>query len=217
MDLGYHKLQFISQGDTPAIQLKNIISALDAGCKWIQLRFKNAGSRQVLDLATLVKPLCSRYGAILIINDHVEVAKMVHADGVHLGLQDLDVKLARNILGPDKIIGGTANTLSDVQQRIFEGCNYIGLGPLRFTPTKVKLSPVLGFKGYETIARELKKNSFNVPLYAIGGVTQEDVLRLMEIGIYGIAVSGMITQHPNKQQLIKEFNTILYENVNNSR
>nr|WP_199158033.1 thiamine phosphate synthase [Pedobacter sp. ASV2] len=218
MDLGhYHKLQYISQGETIDAQISNITAALDAGCKWIQVRFKNASEAQILDLALTIKALCANSEAILIINDYPDVAKKIDADGVHLGLEDLDVKQAREILGPNKIIGGTANTFSHVQQRIAQGCNYIGLGPLRFTPTKVKLSPILGFEGYKTIVNELEKINANIPLYAIGGLTLDDISILTEIGIYGVAVSGIITQHTNKQQLIKEFNKALYENVNYSR
>ncbi|WP_316803190.1 thiamine phosphate synthase [Pedobacter nototheniae] len=218
MDLShYHKLQYISQGDTVAIQARNINAALDAGCKWIQVRFKNADQAQVLALIDVVKPLCISYAAILIINDYPELAKITDVDGVHLGLDDLGIKQAREILGKHKIIGGTANTIHDVKQRVFEGCNYIGLGPLRFTPTKVKLSPVLGFEGYKNIIDELKNIDAEIPLYAIGGLTLNDIPALMDIGIYGAAVSGVITAHPNKQQLIQAFNEALYEKVNYSR
>lgn len=212
----YHKLQYISQGDTVATQIRNIKDALDAGSKWIQIRFKEVSQIQVLDLAQVIKPLCITYRAVLIINDDPVVAKMIDADGVHLGLEDINIELARKIIGPDKIIGGTANTLRHVKQRIAEECNYIGLGPLRFTPTKVKLSPVLGFEGYKTIVDQLEKINSTIPLYAIGGITLDDIPILMETGIYGAAVSGIITQQINKQQLIKEFNKALYENVNYS-
>ena len=88
-----------------------------------------------------------------------------------------------------------------------ESCNYIGLGPLRFTSTKEQLSPILGFEGYETIIRELKSKSLELPkIFAIGGVVLEDIGFLRQIGVYGVAVSGQITNQP---ATIKQFKTIL--------
>src|ERR1035437_3375943 len=127
----YSRLQYISQGVTVADQIRNIHQALDAGCEWIQLRFKNSTDKELKKVAEQVKNLCENYNAVFIINDHAELAKEVDADGVHLGLNDASITSARAILGENKIIGGTANTLSDVQKRIHEGCNYIGLGPYR--------------------------------------------------------------------------------------
>ena len=132
---------------------------------------------------------------------------MIDSDGVHLGLNDESVSEARLILGDHKIIGGTANTLSDVLQRIGESCDYIGLGPLRFTATKEKLSPVLGFEGYQNIIESLQKESIAIPkIYAIGGVRLEDIKLLQRAGIYGAAVSGQITENPS---IINEFKTIM--------
>ena len=126
---------------------------------------------------------------------------------MHLGLNDSAVGEARQILGENKIIGGTANTLSDVIQRINESCDYIGLGPLRFTTTKEKLSPVLGFEGYRKIIDGLSEQSIDIPkIFAIGSVTLEDILPLQEIGIYGVSVSGLITKQPT---IIKELKKVM--------
>jgi len=149
----FSKLQYISQGATARDQLNNIQESLDAGCDWIQLRFKNATTEEIKALAQQVKAVCPSYGATFIINDHPQIAKDIDADSVHLGLQDMPVTEARKIVG-DKIIGGTANTLDDILKRVDEGCNYIGLGPLRFTTTKEKLSPILGLEGYKKIMDE---------------------------------------------------------------
>jgi thiamine-phosphate pyrophosphorylase len=213
----YSKLQYISQGETATEQLKNIQDALDAGCRWVQLRFKKASAEELTDTALQVKKLCADHKAIFIINDHPHLAQEINADGVHLGLSDMSVPDARKIVGTDKIIGGTANTLDDVLRRVHEGCSYIGLGPFRFTQTKEKLSPVLGIKGYEEIMNALVQRSISVPIYAIGGITPEDTPAIMQAGLYGIAVSGIITHHADKKQLVERFNSILYETVNNSR
>ena len=139
----------------------------------------------------------------------IEIAQKADADGVHLGLTDDSVAEARKALGPSKIIGGTANTLEDVLQRIAEKCDYVGLGPLRFTPTKEKLSPLLGFEGYQRIAKELESAGLSIPIYAIGGIVQNDVELLKKTGIYGIAVSGMISESADRTTLINEINQTL--------
>jgi len=200
----FDKLYYISQGDQPEDQLRDLREAFEAGCKLVQLRIKNGSDEDVLQVAQQAKTLSVFHEAKLIINDMVELAKEVDADGIHLGLTDLSVAEARRILGETKIIGGTANTLKDVLQRIDERCDYIGLGPLRFTPTKEKLSPVLGFEGYKSILSEINGSGLSMPVYAIGGVTASDIEELKEIGVYGVAVSGIISKSEQKAHLVKE-------------
>ena len=206
----FSKLQYISQGKTSEEQLKNIQEALAAGCDWIQLRFKNSEVKQLIELAREVKILCALHNATFILNDNVEIAKEINADGVHLGLTDMQISDARKILG-NKIIGGTANTIEDVLTRIEEKCDYIGLGPFRFTTTKEKLSPVLGIEGYKKIMRKLYEKEISLPVFAIGGIVPENVPAILETGIYGIAVSGVITNHENKKELISQLNKYFYE------
>lgn len=213
----FSKLQYISQGSTATEQLNNIQQALSAGCNWIQLRYKNATTDEVTTLAEQVKILCTDHAATFIINDHPHIAKAVDADGVHLGLTDMSIIETKEIVGPDKIVGGTANTLEDALQRVEEGCSYVGLGPLRFTTTKEKLSPVLGLEGYKKIMEALTQRHIPIPVYAIGGIVLEDIEAIMQTGVYGVAVSGIITNHPNKKLLVQQFNTHLYETVNHSR
>lgn len=203
----FEKIQYISQGNTAEVQFKNIENALENGAKWIQLRWKESSKNDIKLLALKVKMLCENYNATFIINDDVDLAAEVDVDGVHLGLDDMDILKARQILGSEKIIGGTANTLEDVQQRISENCDYIGLGPLRFTSTKKKLSPILGFEAYQKIINQLQKNNMNFPpIYAIGGVTKNDIHALQNIGIYGVALSQLITDSPSMiQELQTEF------------
>lgn len=191
------KLQYISQGNSKEEQLENIKKALDNGVKWVQLRAKNITQNDLADLCTLTKNLCTAYNATFIINDYLELAKTTDADGIHLGLTDQSIRQARQVLGENKIIGGTANSIADVIQRVDEGCDYIGLGPLRYTATKEKLSPILGLKGYHNIIEALEAKSITIPkIFAIGAVQPEDVAPLLQIGIYGVAISGLITQQP---------------------
>ena len=209
----YNKLQYISQGETIEKQLYNIQQALDAGCNWIQMRFKNQASKDTFTLAEAVKLLCEEYLANFIINDDLHLAEQIAADGVHLGLTDTKINEARALLGTTKIIGGTANTFEDIQNHVKNGCDYIGLGPFRFTNTKEKLSPILGLSGYFDILQKLKKNKIDIPVYAIGGITLRDVSPLMETGIFGIAVSGILTESEEKEKLIQQLNEKLHANI----
>lgn len=209
----YHKLQYISQGNTIEEQLYNIHQALDAGCDWIQMRFKNQTAKDTFALAESVKFLCEEYLANFIVNDNLYLAQQIAADGVHLGLTDMNIAEARAILGKTKIIGGTANTFEDIQNHVKNGCDYIGLGPFRFTKTKEKLSPVLGLSGYLKIMQKLKTNQIEIPVYAIGGIDLKDIDLLIETGIHGIAVSGMITESDEKAKTIQQLNEKLYANV----
>lgn len=199
------RLQYISQGHSFEEQYANIEKVLKYGIKWVQLRWKNATQGDLEFLAREIRQLCHAYEATFIINDHCTLAEKVDADGVHLGLNDMDIATARRILSPDKIIGGTANTLADVLQRMEEQCDYIGLGPLRFTSTKKKLSPVLGFEGYKKIISTLKKEGFQIPhIFAIGGIGLQDVQELISADVYGVAVSGILTETPTLVMHMKQ-------------
>ena len=206
-----HKIQYISQGETVDEQKKNILNALEAGCRMVQVRFKNGSKDEVFDVAKHTRNWCTQANAILIINDSVELALKVEADGVHLGLEDMSIQEARDWLGYNKIIGGTANTLEDVLKRVNEKCDYVGLGPLRYTSTKEKLSPLLGFEGYQRISKELEMQNLNIPIYAIGGIVGGDLELLKKTGVYGIAVSGLITNATNRHSLIRQMD----EKLNN--
>jgi len=209
----FNKLQYISQGNTVDEQLNNIHQALDNGCKWVQVRFKNHFSDDAFTLAETVKILCEEYLANFIINDNVYLAQQIAADGVHLGIDDMSISEARTILGDTKIIGATANTFEDIQNHIKNGCDYIGLGPFKFTTTKGNLSPILGLEGYRTIMEKMQENGLTTPVYAIGGITLDDVEQILQTGIYGIAVSGLITQATNKKKTIKQLKNDLHGSI----
>jgi len=212
----FSKLQYISQGETSQEQLTNIKNALNAGCDWIQLRFKDKNELSNNYFAEKVKWECERYYASLIINDFADIAKRIDADGVHVGLGDTPVSEVRAILGPNGIIGGTANTFEHVLQRFSERCDYVGLGPYRFTETKKGLSPILGLEGYQSIATRLKEMGVTIPIYAIGGLELDDIEGLMKSGIHGVALSGAITHSTDKKEFISQMNKTLYGKTKNS-
>ncbi|WP_121964408.1 thiamine phosphate synthase [Myroides sp. N17-2] len=203
-----NKIQYISHGDTPQEQLYHIEAVLGAGQQWIQYRFKNTTNTTLWQTAELVKKLCEQYQATLIINDHVDLAKAIEADGVHLGLTDLSITQAKAYL-PNKIIGGTANTIEDIKLRHTEGCDYIGLGPYRFTTTKQKLSPILGIAGYQQLLKQMQRLTINIPVVAIGGIQLEDVENLKQTGLHGIAISSLLQNSTDKRTLLKQLNNIL--------
>lgn len=205
-----NRLQYISQGKDVDAQLHSIRHALDAGCNWIQLRYKQRKDPQFKTLAVKVKQLSEEYKAIYIINDFPEIAKEVNADGVHVGLEDQPVEDVRKIIGPDKIIGGTANTLSQVLKRVDEKCDYVGVGPFRFTITKEKLSPILGIEGFRALASALEKRKIRIPIYAIGGIEGGDIGPLRQLNIHGVATSGLITNAQEAQRMVKQ----LYQDLN---
>lgn len=199
-------LQFITHFTSRYSYLDAVRLALAGGCRWIQLRMKDTDYETSKSTALEAKALCRNYGATFIIDDHVDLAKEIHADGVHLGKNDMPISVARSILGKDYIIGGTANTFEDVVAHYHAGADYIGCGPFRYTSTKENLSPILGLEGYRSILDKMKKASINIPLVAIGGITISDIPTLIRIGVNGIALSGSIL---NAEDPISETTNIL--------
>ena len=200
------KLQYITQETATLSHIDCVMEACISGVKWIQLRVKDKTTEEYLMIAQEAKTICDLYDVILIINDNVEVANQINAHGVHLGRADMYVSEARFILGENAIIGGTANTQKEVERLIEQGANYIGLGPLRFTETKKELSPMLGTEGYDEILNQLKMNySLNeTPIIAIGGIELDDLDSLLDTGVYGVAVSGLLTKDfTNVTELLK--------------
>jgi len=204
------KLHYISQQPENGTHLTAIKAALDAGCKWIQLRVKDEPQDLVLQHALNAVKLCNAYGARLIVNDYPEIALKAGAHGLHLGLNDMPVAQARAIVGSNMIIGGTANTFEHIKQRIAEGVDYIGLGPYRFTKTKQKLSPILGLEGYTAIIKQVRLANIQVPVIAIGGIELNDIAPIINTGLYGVAVSGAITFAPDPLQTVKQ----MYQQLN---
>ena len=199
-------IQFISHFTEQHTYLDSIRLALEGGIKWVQLRMKDATEDEIISVGTEVRKLCDQYGATFIIDDHVELVHKLKADGVHLGKNDMPIAEARNILGKDIIIGGTANTFEDIAAHYQATANYIGCGPFRFTTTKKGLSPTLGLEGYRSIMTKVKEAGINIPVVAIGGITAEDIPDIMQPGISGIALSGAILRAENP---IEEINRIL--------
>lgn len=185
-------IQFITHYTEQYDYLDSVRLALAGGCRWVQLRIKDISDAELKPIALEAQQLCREASATFIIDDHVELVKEIHADGVHLGLHDMPIAEARQLLGPDYIIGGTANTFTDVAHHYQAGANYIGCGPFRYTTTKKNLSPILGLEGYEAIVKQMKEQHIDLPIVAIGGITAEDIHSIMQTGVTGIALSGTV-------------------------
>ncbi len=186
------RLHFISQENEGMSHVDSIRLALEAGCRWVQLRVKNRTEEEVLPIAWEAIRLCDSYGAKLIINDFPLVALAVGAYGLHLGLTDMPVREARTLVGGKMVIGGTANTWDDILQRVKEGADYVGLGPYRFTNTKQNLSPIVGIGGYRTLMHQMREAGYTTPIIAIGGITPGDIAELRETSVHGVAISGAL-------------------------
>jgi thiamine-phosphate pyrophosphorylase len=207
-------LLFISHRTPEYDYIQSIRIALEGGCREIQLRMKEEPYETVEQTAAEAKKICDRYEARLYINDYPEICKKVRATGVHLGKKDLPPPEARSLLGNKAIIGGTANTPEDIERLYKAGVNYIGLGPYRFTATKKNLSPVLGLEGYTDILHRCKNKKIELSIMAIGGITKDDIIPLMETGITGIALSSAILQSPDPiketREIIDRINSVSY-------
>ena len=168
--------------------------ACRGGVRWVQLRLKNTPYPTWRQLALDTQAVCRHHGATLIINDNSQLALEIGATGVHLGQQDMSPTEARALLGPNFVIGGTANTFDHIEKLVAAGVDYIGLGPYRFTTTKENLSPILGLAGYERLLAQCRAAGFAVPIIGIGGIGLADVATLRAVGLHGVAVSGAIGQ-----------------------
>lgn len=185
-------LQFITHESDKYSIAEEVQMAIEGGCRWIQLRMKDATDEEVRNVALELIPMCQETDTFLIIDDRVSVVNDLKVSGVHLGKDDMDPLEARELLGPHAIIGVTANTAADIIKYKGKDVDYVGLGPYRFTTTKKNLAPQLGIEGYKSIVDEVRKAGVELPIVAIGGITLDDVSPVMSTGVNGLAVSGAI-------------------------
>lgn len=203
------QLHYITQDNIPGFSpIQQAEAICSQGCRWLQYRTKNKKNiDDWVNEAMYIAAICDDWGTTMIINDNVEVAlQVIDAQGVHLGKSDMDPVKARQQLGPDKTIGGTANSLEDIKKLTDAGVDYIGLGPFRFTNTKENLSPVLGIEGY----KKIMEYAGDIPIIAIGGIQVDDINQLMKTGIHGIAVASAINLAENPGAIYKEFHNNIY-------
>ena len=174
--------------------LRRTEAALQGGVTLLQLREKNRTTREYLSLAEKVHELTRRYGVPLLIDDRLDVAMAMDAEGVHLGQSDLPIHIARRILGPDKIVGATAKTVPQATEAYEQGADYLGMGAIYPTTTKVKTV----LTSTDTL-RDICK-AVPIPVNAIGGLNKTNIDVLCGIPIAGICVVSAIMKADDPRQ-----------------
>jgi len=183
-------------------------AALEGGAGMIQLRHKSASGSSLAAWAREIQDLCTRYNALFIVNDRLDIAMVTEARGVHLGQEDIPVDQAQKIFRPDGIIGCSCDTLEEARKAEQDGADYIGLGHIFPTGSKQKNGPPLG-PGYITRV----KHELRIPVIAIGGITHENARDVMLAGADGIAVISAIGMASDPVKATAELKKILQEAV----
>ncbi len=187
---------FYAVADTlnqPDVSFQRLTHQLCAGgVRLLQLRVKQRPTRSFVSLATEVKQICRRYQCTFILNDRVDIALVVEADGVHVGQEDLPLLAARRILGPDKIIGVSTHTLQQALTAEQEGADYIGFGPLFGTTTKATGYTARGLEQLQEMRKQVR-----IPIVAIGGITAERAASALQAGADAVATISDIVLAPD--------------------
>lgn len=179
--------------------LDAVASALSGGVDIIQLREKTANANRIIALGKKIRELCSIYNALFIVNDRLDLAKILNADGVHIGQEDVDIKTAREFLGKDFIIGVSTHEIAQATEAIENGADYIGVGPVYQTPTK---------QGREAVGLDYVKyasENVSIPFFAIGGIDENNIDEVLNAGAKRIAVVRAIINSDNPKVSAEKF------------
>ena len=169
--------------------------ALSGGADTIQFRQKTGPTREMIHVARQMLTLCREAGISFIVNDRVDVALAVQADGVHLGQDDFPIPLARKLMGPQAVIGGSASTLEEARKCFLEGADYVGFGPVFPTASKEDAGPVSGLQLLALVLREVP-----LPIIAIGGIDRSNTPEIIRCGAHGIAVISAVCCRPDPRE-----------------
>ena len=180
------------------------IQAISGGADTIQFRQKNGSTKELIEIATKMKRVCSEMGAAFIVNDRIDVAIACEADGVHLGQDDFPIPLARKLLGENRIIGGSAGTLEEIEICLRGGVDYVGFGPIYATGSKDDAGPATGMDVLKQIVQTTA-----VPVIAIGGIDRTNAARVMAAGAHGIAVISCVCCRDDPASAARELHKIL--------
>lgn len=193
-------------GARPLVQI--VAAAIAGGATVVQLREKDSSTREMIRVAEAILAITRPAGIPLIVNDRIDVALAVDAEGVHVGQDDMPARMARRIIGPYKILGVTAATPVEARQAVAEGADYIGCNAVFFTPTKVDTGTPSGVAGFRLLAE-----SVAVPVIAIGGIKAGNAGDLIRGGAAGVAVVSAIVAAADPEQAARE----LRANVDRAR
>lgn len=193
-------LYFIT--DSSTVPAEKFLPSVEAACKGgatiIQLREKNKSTREYMELAASVHEITSRYNVPLIIDDRVDVALAIGAEGVHVGQTDMPVAVARKLMGPDKIIGATTKTVPQALEAYEQGADYCGVGAIYPTTTKV----VTILTSVDTLKEIVK--AVPIPVNAIGGLNKDNIHVLAGSGIAGICAVSAIQKAADPEAAARE-------------
>jgi thiamine-phosphate pyrophosphorylase len=169
-------------------------AAVAGGATLVQLREKEASTREMLDLGRAMLDITRAANVPLIVNDRIDVALALDADGVHVGQDDMPADVARRLIGPDRILGVSAETVEQAQAAEDSGADYLGVGTVFATPSKADAGAPIGLDGMRAIAQVS-----SVPLLAIGGITADNAADIRKAGAHGVAVISAIISAPDPQ------------------
>lgn len=205
-------LQFITNETSKVSPADQLLAVMDGGCRWVQIRLKDASDDEIKKLFFDIRDKAKETLTTVIINDRVELAKSLGAEGVagvHVGLKDMPASQVRALLGAEAIIGVTAHNYEELESYKGLDVDYVGVGPFANTDTKKDLAPILGLEGMAEIMLRAKDARIGLPCVAVGGIQAEDVPGLLEVGMNGVAVSGAIANAPDIKVAVKEFLSLL--------
>lgn len=209
MKCGKKKLQLYAITDRHWLNGRSLYEvvkeSLDGGVTFLQLREKQLDEDHFLEEAKKLQGLCSEYNVPFIINDNVEIALAINADGVHIGQSDMEMKEAREKLGPDKIIGVSAHTKEEALFAQAQGADYLGVGAVFPTSSKDDAESV----SYETLKAICEVVS--IPVVAIGGITRENLHQLSGSGVSGISVISAIYAQSDIKEAARELKQCVQE------
>lgn len=184
---------------------EQVEAALKGGATFVQLREKNLNEEAFLEEALQIKELCKQYRVPFVINDNVDIAKKIDADGVHVGQDDMEAGNVREILGPDKIIGVSAHNIEEALRAEMHGADYLGVGAVFATSSK----PDAGNISHETVKAIC--GTVKIPVIGIGGISRENILQLKGKGLCGVAVISAIFSRKDIEGATAELRSLAEE------
>ena len=181
-----------------------VAAAIHGGVTMVQYREKNASTRRMIEQALELRQLCCSYNVPFIVNDRLDVALAVDADGLHIGQDDMAAALARRLIGPGKILGVSVENAAQAQAALADGADYVGASPIFATPTKPDAPAPMGIQGLQELARVCK-----LPIVAIGGLNASNAAAVLRAGAAGLAVVSAIVSADDAQRAARELRQIV--------
>ena len=197
-DLG---LYFITNSRlTKKTVIDDVKASVKGGVRIVQYREKGASTKRMLEEAKKIKQICRKNKVLFLINDRIDVALAVDADGVHLGQEDMPYQYARKLLGKDKIIGLSAHSVNDALKNQKLGADYTGIGPIYYTATKKDAKPPIGLEPIKQLKSKLK-----IPFVAIGGINETNINEVLKAGAKNVAIISGIVAKDDVEKAVRYF------------